>query len=158
MRKILVIGKTPAETSRRNLEDTMAAALERRGADAVASYRVFQAQAPQENAIKQYLESERYDGTLVIEFEGVRTRTIIEPYPRFDNYYGTRFQGGFYSSDYNVYTDQYVKVDTTLWNARDNRLAWSVSTQTANPLSSSDAVKSLVDKLVGTMIEAHLVP
>ena len=158
MRKILVIAKTPAETSRRNLEDTMAASLERRGASAMASYRVFQAQAPQEDAIRQYLESERYDGTLVIEFEGVRTQTIVEPYPRFDNYYGTRFQGGFYSNDYNVYTNQYVRVDTTLWNAHDNRLAWSVSTQTTNPLSSSDAIKSLVDKLVGTMTEQRLVP
>jgi hypothetical protein len=158
MRKILVLGKTPAETNRRNLEDTMAAALEKRGVSAMASYRAFQTQTPDRDAVQRYLDGEHFDGALVIEFQGVSTRTIVEPYPRFDNYYGTRFQGGFYGTDYNVYTDQQVKVDTTLWNAHDDRLAWSVGTQTTNPWSSTDAIQSLVDKLVSTMTHEHLVP
>jgi len=158
MRKVLVLGKTPAETNRRNLEDTMAATLEGRGVNAVASYRAFQSQHPERSAVQQYLESEHFDGALVIEFQGVRTQTIVEPRPSFDNYYGTRFSGGFYANDYNVYTDQYVKVDTTLWDAHSGRLAWSVTTQTTNPWSSSDAIKSLTDKLAATMTRAQLVP
>ena len=158
MRKILVFGKTPAETNRRNLEDAMAASLEKRGAYAVASYRTFQAQVPERSAIRQYLESEHFDGALVIEFQGVQTQTLVEPRPSFDNYYGSRFQGGFYSNDYNVYTDQLVKVDTTLWDARSGRLAWSVTTQTTNPWSSTDAIKSLTAKLASTMAREALVP
>ena len=158
MRKILVLGKTPAETNRRNLEDAMAATLERHGAHAVASYRAFQTQTPERAAVQQYLESEHFDGALVITFQGVRTQTIVEPRPSFDNYYGTRFSGGFYANDYNVYTDQFVKVDTTLWDAHSGRLAWSVSTQTSNPWSSNDAIKSLTDKLQATMTRAQLVP
>lgn len=136
----------------------MATALEQRGVSALASYRVFQTQAPEREAVKRYLDSEHFDGALVVELQGVHTRTIVEPRPSFDNYYGSRFQGGFYSNDYNVYTDQLVKVDTTLWNSHDGRLAWSVGTQTTNPWSSTDAIKSLVDKLVSTMTREHLVP
>jgi hypothetical protein len=158
MRKILVLGKTPAETNRRNLEDAMVASLARRGVSATASYRVFQMQAPEREVVQRYLDAEHYDGAIVIEFQGIRTQTLVEPRPSFDNYYGTRFQGGFYDNDYNVYTDQFVKVDTTLWSAHDGRLAWSVGTQTANPWSSQDAIKSLVDKLVSTMTHDHLVP
>jgi hypothetical protein len=158
MRKILVLGKAPAETSRRNLEDTMTAALEHRGVAALASYRVFQTQTPERGAVQQYLQTEHYDGAIVIEFQSVQTRTVVEPWPSFDNYYGSRFQGGFYSSDYNVYTDQYVKVDTTLWDVRSGNLAWGVSTQTTNPWSSTDAIKSLTDKLVATMHHEGFVP
>jgi hypothetical protein len=158
MRKILVLAKTPAETNRRNLEDAMAASLERRGTTAVASYRAFQAPMPERSAVLQYLESERFDGALVIEFQGIQTRTIVEPRPSFDGYYGSRFQGGFYSNDYNVYTDQMVRVDTTLWDARSGHLAWSVTTQTTNPWSSTDAIKSLVDKLAKAMTREQLVP
>jgi hypothetical protein len=158
MRKILVLGKAPAETSRRNLEDTMTAALAHRGVTALASYRVFQTQTPERGAVQQYLQTEHYDGAMVIEFQSVQTRTIVEPWPSFDNYYGSRFQGGFYSTDYNVYTDQYVKVDTTLWDARSGNLAWGVSTQTTNPWSSTDAIKSLSDKLVATMQHEGFVP
>ncbi len=158
MRKILVLGRTPAETNRRKLEDSMASALQRRGVNAMASYHAFQAQAPDREAVQRYLDAEHYDGALVIEFQGIRTRTIVEPYPQFGNYYGSRFQGGFYSNDYDVYTDQYVNVDTTLWNAHDDRLAWSVGTQTTNPWSSTDAITSLVGKLVSTMTREHLLP
>ena len=158
MHKILVLGKAPAETSRRNLEDAMASSLERHGATAVASYRVFQAQGVERGAVQRYLESEHYDGALVIAFQGTETRTIVEPRPSFDAYYGSRFQGGFYSNDYNVYTDQFVKVDTTLWDSKSGHLAWGVTTQTTNPWSSSDAIKSLTDKLVATMEHEQLVP
>jgi len=161
MRKILVIAQTPVETTRHDLEDTMAASLEKRGTAALASYRVFQA-PPEQDAMQHYLDSEHYDGALVVKFQGTRTQSSVQASPRYDNYYGTRFNGvvgGYYSNgyDYTVYTDHYVNVDTALWTAHTDKVAWSVSTQTINPLSSSDAVHSLVDKLVDTMAKNHLV-
>jgi hypothetical protein len=157
MRKVLVLGRAPAEASRRNLEDSMVASLERRGTSAMASYRVFQSQTPERGGVQRYLDSEHYDGALVIEFQGIQTQTTAEPWPSFDEYYGTRFQGSYYSNDYAVYTDQFVKVSTTLWDTHSGHLAWGVTTQTVNPWSSTDAIHSLVDKLVATMEHERLV-
>ena len=151
MKKILVFGAVKSETNRRTLEDAFASSLARHDVRAMAAYRAFPGQ-PNRDAARQYLEAQGYDGALVVKYEGMRTQTTIQPGSEFGYYYDELWGWGY------VETDQFVKVETSLWNAHTGKLVWSAVSETQNPTSSSDAIDSLVTKLTGSLAEARLIP
>jgi hypothetical protein len=153
MRKMFVFGGLKSETNRRSLEDGFAASLARHGVQATPSYSVFPTLQVDREAVRQYLKSQNYDGALVVKFEGLQTQTRVEPGAGFGYYYG-----GLWGPDYYVETDQYVKVETSLWDARTDKLIWSAVSQTENPSSSSDAISSVVTKITSSLTEAGFIP
>jgi hypothetical protein len=152
MQKMFVIGRTNDETNRRTLEDSYVSALAGHGVHAMASYHVFPDSRPDREAVRQHLESQGYDGALITTFKGVHTTTSYEPSMGFYGYYGTVWDNGY------VVTDQVVKVETTLWSMHTGKLVWSASSDTDNPSSSSDAISSVVQKVVSTLTDERLIP
>jgi len=153
MRSLIVLARVPNEANRRTLEDTYAATLSQHGVRATPSYRVFQASHPDRQTVRQFLDQGGYDGLLVSRFEGVRTQTTVAPDANFDAYYGDFWGGGYY-----LETDQYVRVETSLWDAKTRKLVWSAVSETENPSSSSDAITSVVSKVTSSMTQAGLIP
>jgi hypothetical protein len=152
MRKIFVVGGTRNETNRRSLEDSFAASLSQHSVAAMASYRVFPGH-PDRDTVKQYLQAQGYDGALVVKLRGVNTQTTLVPDANFGWYWGYAW-----GPDYYVETDQYVKVESSLWDAHSAKLVWSAVTETANPSSSSDAIQSIVGKVTSTLTKEGLIP
>jgi hypothetical protein len=151
MRKIAVFGATNNEAQRRALEDSFASALSRHTVQALPSYNVYQDRQIDRSAAQRWLEKEGYDGALVVRLTGIQTHVTLEPGADFVGYYG-------WTSGYYVDTDQYVKVETTLWNARNGKLVWSASSETENPTSSSDAISSLTAKIITSLTSERLIP
>lgn len=154
LRKVFVLARLQSEANRRTAEDAYVAALSQHGVRATPSYQVFQDRHPDRQEVRQYLESQGYDGALVTRFEGVRNQTRVVPTADFDWYYG----GYWGMGDYYLETDQYVKVETSLWDPRTGRLIWSATSETENPSSSSDAISSVVSKITSSLTKERLIP
>jgi len=153
MHKLLVFGGTPNESARRSVEDSFASALGHHGVRATPSYTVFQDRQTSRDVVRDYLGKEGYDGALVLRFKGIKTQTTVEPHADFVGYYGTFWGPGYY-----VETDQYVKVETTLWDARTAKLVWSAASETENPSSSSDAITSVTTKIISSLMNEGFIP
>lgn len=155
MHDVLVIARLRTEANRRTAEDAYVAALAQHGVRATASYQVFQQQRPDRSEVRAYLARQGYDGALVTRFEGIRSETTIVPDADFSGYYGGLWGP---ADSYYLETDQYVRVETSLWDARSGRLVWSATSETENPSSSRDAISSVVRKITSSLANEKLIP
>lgn len=158
MRSILVIGARMDETSRRSLEDGFAQALAEHGVRATPSYTLFPNALPTPQVAREAVRSAGYDGLLVAESKGTSEKTTVVP-GQYDfwtgYYYGPGWEGWYPGY---VYTDTYVKFETTLWATSSGQLAWSAITETKNPSSGKDFVASLTGKVVPALARAGFIP
>jgi hypothetical protein len=152
LHKVMVIGRVNNEANRRTLEDSYVSSLSQHGVQAMASYHAFQDAHPDKNAVQQYLTGEGYDGALITMYKGMRTQTYVTPSVDFYGYYGGYWDQGYYTE-----TDQYVKVETSLWDARSAKLIWTASSETENPSSAQDAISSVVSTITKSLTDAHLI-
>jgi hypothetical protein len=154
LHKVLVIGRVNSEANRRTLEDAYVSTLSQHGVVAMASYHAFPDAHPDRSAVQQYLVNESYDGALVTMYKGMRTQVYVSPYSDFYGYY----YGGYWDQGYYAETDQYVKVETSLWDARTAKLIWTASSETENPSSAEDAISSVVGTITKSLTDAGLIP
>jgi hypothetical protein len=54
--------------------------------------------------------------------------------------------------------DAFVKFETSVWDASEGKLVWSAVTETENPTSSHDFVKSLLKSVLPALTNAGIVP
>lgn len=73
-----------------------------------------------------------------------------------NGYYGG---GGWYGGGGYIVTDEIVKFENTLWDARGNgKLLWSSNTSTLNPTSSEDFATALSKTVVPELERKGFVP
>jgi hypothetical protein len=159
MHNIVVFGGRVDATRRRALEDGLVAALANHGVHATASYTIF-AELPNREAAKAAVQQVGADGFLAATMKGIHDQTTIEP-----GGYGGPFWGGYYDPGWGGYysgyavTDQFVKFETSLWDAHgEGKLVWSAVTQTENPSSGSDFLHSLLKKVIPALTNAGFIP
>jgi hypothetical protein len=163
MHDYIVMAARVDQTSRRTLEDTLAAALIDHGVHATASYMIWPDALPPADAARDVVEKAKFDGMLVAMSRGVTERVSVVPGGGFwGGYYG--YYGGAWgpvwdwSSGY-AYTDRFVKFETTLWDPTGGgRLVWSAITQTENPSSGRAFVRSLTDKVIPELVRIGILP
>lgn len=133
MKNLAVFGGRGRDTNRRTLEDGFVSALASHGVRATASYVILPPRP----------EPPQGDPGAI--------RTVLQQ---------RAFGGAYWGSGAPVYaeTDQFVKFETTLWNASSGTMVWSGMSQTENPTSSHDFVSSLTGKIVPSLAEAGLIP
>lgn len=159
MRKIVVMATRMDEANRRVLEDSFVAALGEHGVEGVPSYRLFPDQLPPREQAQQAVDSVGADGILTANFKGVREQLSYSP-----GYYAGGFWGGYYGTGYGyssgyAYTDEIVNLETTLWDSRHvDTVVWAVLTNTTNPSSGRDFVKSVTKRVIPALAEAHFIP
>jgi hypothetical protein len=149
LRNVVVFAQRLTGTSRHTLEDTFAVELGAHGVRATPSYRLFPDELPSRDAVRSALQQAGFDGALVSTARGIQERTTVDP--------GTPWVGGFYeyygagmTSVPYVWTDQYIRFESTLWDMRagEGKMLWSAVTQTRNPSSGHDFATSLVKRVV----------
>jgi hypothetical protein len=162
MRNILVMGARMDDTSRRTLEDGFVGSLAQHGVRATPSYMLFPNGFPTTDEAQNAVRSVGFDGLLVANSRGVTQRTTVVP-----GGYGGGFWGGYYwGSAWTgwypgyVYTDEFVKFETTLWDGGTGKgkLVWSAVSETENPTSGKDFTSSLLKKVMPALTQAGLVP
>ena len=98
---------------------------------------------PNVDTVKLLVQKAGFDGALVFRVANAREKvTYVPPTygPTFWGYY--RFAGPGYSPGY-VQTDQVVRVETSIYSVRDDKLVWVGTTDTMNPNSVSALVKDV---------------
>jgi len=156
VKNLVIIGASMNSANRRTVEDSFASAMMAHGIRATPSYQLFPDQLPSRADARNALQKGGYDSALVANMKGMRQTVTVEP---------GAWEGGFY--DYYgawgapayVETDEFVKFETTLWDARGNgKLIWAAVSQTENPSSAKDFATSLVNKVVPALADAGLIP
>jgi hypothetical protein len=159
MRSVLVMGARTDEANRRTVEDGLSQKLALHGVRATPSYTLFPNGYPRTEEAKEAVKQVGFDGLLVATAKGVTQRTTVVPGAGYDfwgGYYWGPAWGAWYPGY--VFTDQFVKFETTLWDAHSGTLIWAANTQTENPSSGGNFAKSLTDKVIPEMAKAGVIP
>ena len=160
MRSVIVFGANLDEANRRALEDAYVRALSAHGVDAKPSYALFPGEPPPREQAQEAVKKAGFDGILVSRLRSVREKQTYQP-----GDYGGGFWSGYYGSGWGywspgyVQTDELVAYDTTLWDARaSDKLDFALTTQTKNPSSDKDSVRSLTKTVVKALEDHKLLP
>lgn len=149
---VIVFAARMTETNRRTVEDGLVSALANHGIHATASYTVFPGAFPSRAAAQPEIQRSAYDSVLVSTMRGVSEKTTIEPEGLYSGW-GWAWEPAY------LETDRYVKFETTLWDPRGSgTMIWSDETQTENPSSARDFVRSLLRNVIPAMDRAGLLP
>lgn len=160
MRKIVVMATRMDEANRRALEDSFVAALSVHGVEGVPSYRLFPDRLPERAQAEAAVQSVGADGILSANFKGVQEKLTYVPG------YAGGLWGGYYGWGYGygygygyVDTDEFVNLETTLWDSRAaDTVVWAALTNTKNPSTGQDFVRSVTAKVIPQLAEARLIP
>jgi len=165
-RKVLVVTAGGGVAQRRIFEDTLAARLDAAGVSGVQGYRFLPDGKASEAELDAAVAQAGADGLMLVHFKGVRAETEVRatlvpggfgPWgPGWGpGWYG--WYGGLYAVP-EVVTTRIATIETTLFDAKSQKLAWAGVTETFDPTSFRKVSDALADVIV-TGIAAHgLVP
>jgi hypothetical protein len=157
----LVVALAKRPTVRVKLEDALVSALRNVGVDAAASYRVFPEAELSAGAIADKLPTTDRDSLLITHLVDVKTETYelatpSEAYPGFADRWGTYYTQRYNvigSPEYNNYETYDVRkyvLRTNLYDAKSDKLVWTVLTQSEAPTRLDTAVRGFADVVVKT--------
>jgi hypothetical protein len=143
---VLVLGITKSDTMRRIFEDTFSAQLQGAGVKATASY----TQIPEGNAsakLSDVIKSSGADALLATSVQRVEQRTNVTPSgPAYGGFYG--WYGAAWASTPNVTQYDVVTLETTVWDAKTQKVIWTVTTEGVGSGNIPKAVQDLASTLI----------
>ncbi len=162
--KIMVIGMAKKAVNRRIFEDEFVRQLRAHGTDSVASYTVLpDSQQGNHAAIAAKVAELGADTVLITRLVSTKTVQVYVPgtfnYP--PPYYGA--WPDYYSYGYRtMYTpgymaeDEYAVIESNLYEARNDKLVWAASSESAMRGSDQNQIKSYIGVMVKAMIGNRL--
>jgi hypothetical protein len=153
-KKVLAIVQIRDEARRREGEDLLAAAITEHGGQGIASYTLFPSNARQQDeAVAERKAMEvGISGIVIMSVTGreqtrSRVRNVSPPWFN-DPYYrhAWRAWGHGWNQMWvseSVRTDTRVMVETRVYSIEQDKLLWTGSSETLNPESSGDVIRSL---------------
>ncbi|WP_114241130.1 hypothetical protein [Dyella sp. C9] len=146
---VLVVGITKSDTTRRIFEDTFVQQLQAAGVSAEQSY----TQIPAGDTSAKLGDVVKSSGAQVIlatRVQRIEQKTSVTPSgPGWGGFYG--WYGGAWASTPDVTQYDEVTLETTVWDARTQRVVWTVTTTgigTSNiPKAVQDLAATLIPKL-----------
>ena len=136
--KVAIVCLTKDPGLRRQGEDSAAAQLREKGAQAVASYQLTgDTDVKDREGMKAKLKGAGIDGVLVMRVTGVseQVTAVDGPYGTFDGYYD--YAGAAVYAPGYLETDTVVHVVSNLYDLNKNKLIWSGTSKTFDPASVS---------------------
>lgn len=162
---IMVVGLTDNIVARRNVEDQLASALGKQGVNAITSLSIFppnfMKNQPTKDEILEKIRSNGNDGVLTVALIDEKNETRYVPgtsyapmgyggwYGSFGGYYGY-YGSTFYDPGYYT-TDKSYVVETNLYSASDETLAWSAQSETYDPSNPEAGARSLAGAIADRM-------
>jgi len=150
MQRVVVIALRLPSAQRHTLEDKLVASLGESGMASAPSYQLLGEALPDSATAHSVLTRAGYDGALVVTMLGITEEPTYVPGDA-AMVWGGPFWGSASDSGY-IVTDETVAFDSTLWDLRDGKLAWTMTTETDNPKSAPDFAKSLSGQLVAKLV------
>jgi hypothetical protein len=136
--KVAVVCLTKDAGLRRQAEDSAAAQLQQKGAQAIPSYQLTgDTDLKDREGMKTKLKAAGVDGVLVMRMTGVseQVTAVDGPYGTFDGYYD--YAGAAVYAPGYLETDTIVHVVSNLYDLNKNKLIWSGASQTFDPNSAA---------------------
>jgi hypothetical protein len=162
-KKMLVVGVSNSDTTRRIFEDEFVKQLKAKGLDAIASYsQLTQDRKPTQEDVVAAIRKSGADTVLVTQIKGTETHTDVsysyQPMMVTGGYYG--FYSGAWSSAYaptpTVYQYDVVNAETRIWNTGNDKLLFSALTRTFDPSAPQREIPPFVAVLVEQMAKGGL--
>lgn len=163
-RKIFVIGITKKPINKRIFEDEFVRQLKARNVNAVASYTVMPDEKQNDHTVIAAKVKE-LDADVVLISRLVSTKTVQYYVPGSTyyppSYYGNCWDYYGYCSQA-VYTpgytaeDEYALMEINLYNARNDKLIWSATSETEILGSDQEQIISYINVMVNAMAEHKL--
>jgi len=152
-KKVAAVAITADQTMRRVAEEEMVAMIKQKR-EAVASYTIIDpAMSKDVEASLSKIKEVGCDGVVTMRVVGVDEKTTYvpgsyvsttaypPPYYSFGGYYGYAMPT-VYEPGYNM-TNKYVMVETNIYRLSDDKLIWSGRSETVDPQSAGDLVRSI---------------
>ncbi|MES1982158.1 MAG: hypothetical protein V4443_06750 [Pseudomonadota bacterium] len=155
-RKVMVVAVAKNPINRRVFEDEFVRQLRTRGTDAFASYTVVP-DASQNNqaVIAQKMKEQGADAMLITRMVSRKTVKTYVPgtvyipppsYSRWGDYYGTGY-AAIQTPGY-VAENEYAVMESNLYDARNDKLIWAVSSETGTEGSNQSQIQTYVKIMV----------
>ena len=163
--KVLAVMMSPEMLTRRSAEDTLVRIL---GPDrAVASYMVFPGEkAPEQEAAKALLREKGFEGVVILR--PVDSRTEVQYVPGTVSYaptYGSLWGPGYWGYGWgSVYEPGYVtqntivRVETVVYDLKQDKLIWASQTDSTNPTGLEKMVSEIAEATAFAIKKQGLVP
>jgi hypothetical protein len=161
-RKLLVVGATDSPTNRRIFEEAFSRALRATGVEAVPSYTLIAQDGKKidEAVLKAVVRQQGLDGVVMTRLVRIDTQTVYTP----GYYWGVPALAyrnslyGYYDTAWSPYAmpaeiREYpsVVLETTLWNAADEKLVWTATTSTFAPVDVQSATTDFSKVVIGEL-------
>ncbi|TBR39519.1 MULTISPECIES: DUF4136 domain-containing protein [Dyella] len=144
---VLVVGVARGDTTRRIFEDTFVQQLHSAGYQAAASYASIPPGSDGSAKLGELVKHTGAEIILVTRLQRVEQRVNVTPSgPGYGGFYG--WYGGAWASTPSVTQYEVVTLETSIWDARSEKLVWTVTTQ---GLGTNDIPKA-TQQLAATLI------
>jgi len=163
-RRLLIVGVSSNDTTRRIFEDEFVRQLKARGLEAMPSYGQLPGSGkPTQQDVVAAIRSAGADSVLVTQIKGTVTRTDVsyqyQPTLVPGGYYG--FYSGAWSSAMvatpTVYQYDVVNAETRIWNTGNDKLLFSAMTRTFDPSAPQREIPPFVTLIVEQMAKGGLI-
>jgi len=147
---VVVVGISRSDTMRRVFEDTFAQQLQAAGVQAAASY----TQIPPGNGgavrLRDLVKGTGAQAVLVTRVQRVQQKVSVTPSgPYYGGFYG--WYGGAWASTPDINQYEVVTLETSVWDARNEKLIWTVTTENVAtndiPKTSTQLAQTLIPKM-----------
>ena len=169
-KKIVVVGASPKNATRRLYEDDFVKDLQSRGITGVQSYTIAGEGQIDKDAVAAKLKEMGVDGVIVtrlVDKETVQTyypptySSVAAPAPYYGGWYGYYSMGYSYQSSPGYVAEDHVfRIETNLYDLQNDKLAWTGITETT--LSSGSApeseIKPFIELLAYNMEKTKVLP
>jgi hypothetical protein len=161
--KIMIIGIAKSAANKRTLEDDFAKQIKLQGTDAVSSYAILPDDKDgNKNAIAAKMKEQGADAVLITRIANRKTvyTNLLEVYAppqsyrTWQNYY--EYGYGNITSPNNVEETKYAVMETNMYDAGNDKLIWSASSETEITGTDQKFIRSYVNVMVKSMTKQKL--
>lgn len=162
--KIMIIGMAKSPANKRTLEDDFVKQIKLQGTDAVSSYVILpDDKDSNKDVIAAKMKEEGADAVLITRIASRKTvytnvNGVYAPpqfYGSWQNYYEYVYNGSVSPPGY-VEETKYAVMETNMYDAGNDKLIWSASSETEISGTDQKFIKSYVKVMVKNMIKQKL--
>jgi hypothetical protein len=143
---VFVLGISKSDTHRRIFEDTFVQQLQAAGVKAEQSYTQIPA-GDSTAKLADVIKSSGADALLATRVQRVQQKVNVTPSgPGWGGFYG--WYGGAWAATPDVNQYEVVTLETTVWDARTQKVVWTVTTESIGTNDIPKAVQNLASTLI----------
>lgn len=157
--RVMVVGMAKSPVNRRIFEDEFVRQFKARGVDAIASYTVLPDKKENDQAaIARKVDEQGADAVLITRLVSKKIEKFYVPgqvyypphqYGHWRDYYGYGYDA-IYTPGY-MAENAYAVMETNLYDAENDSLIWTASSQTVIRGADQNRIKSFIDIMVNSM-------